>query len=814
MRHRLTIFFFLFLLAAVGISQPVVTVTDLSGCNGVCDGQLTAAVTGGVTPYTYEWDDPMVQTDSTATNLCAGNYTIMVIDAAGDTVYASGTIVNHPVLTSSIMVQQVDCYDSCSGMAWFDATSGGLAPYTYTWDDPLVQTSDTAYNLCSDSICGTITDSAGCSITQCDFITQPMQPIVTVTTFDASGPFSCDGYAVVTVTGGTPPYSMDFMGSGYPYDSIFSSTIIIDSLCPGDYWFMILDASGCGCTPGNGPYGFSLGYGGGGCSPPWVAMETNCGACDGFITLNMDSLANCANGPFTASIEGPGGSQSGSMSYTGLCAGNYYLEVSDGDGNTYGFSLSMPEPIIVFNLGIVPDTCSYCVGYVDLIPDPAVTYSGSYSGIHCDGEGAMIYALDTNGCEDSMQVWIYSVPTVPVTATSVDAQCNGVCDGVGEALGGMGSPGSPPYTYEWYNEGTFITTGDSVNLCADDYMYEVWAIDADGCYGSATVLINEPPPIYIGAGMLTQNLCDGDANAEASAVATGGTPGFSYSWSNGATGPIANNLVAGNYTVTVFDNNGCVHDTTISVWDPAPLAAFPNVIDPTCYGDCNGIIIPNIAGGTPGYSYNWSTGSTFTALAGLCDGSYGLTVTDANGCIYVQGYTLTEPSQLTVSMSYTPDFGPSGIGTGTAIPSGGVPPYSYLWNDPLAQTTATATGLWPNVYSVVITDANGCIVVGNVTVDEAVSVNESEVISRAVVYPNPVTTDLNVSLSLLKSSVVHFEIHNSLGQLVYATRETELTAGDQLVLIPIAEKIKESGIYLLTIFVNEHALTQLISVSK
>lgn len=758
----------------------------------------------------------MAQSDSIADSLCVGSYNVMVVDAAGDTVFASESIFDPPILFTTIGTQQVTCYDSCIGYAWVDATGGAL-PYYYIWDDPMMQTNDTAYNLCADSICGTVIDAEGCAVTLCDSVTQPQQPNVSVQTFDASGPFNCDGYAIVTVTGGTPPYAMDFMGSGYPYDSIFSNTIIIDSLCPGDYWFLIQDWSGCACTPGNQPWGFSIGYGGGGCTPPWSVDATNCGSCDGYIFLDTDSLANCANGPFTTSLVSSGGPISGGgMSYSGLCGGNYYLEVTDGDGNTYGFTFDMSEPQLNISVGVIPDTCEYCIGYVDLNPDPGMTYWGSGLSMNCAGDNGLIYVADTNNCVDSLQIGMYSVPTLTVTTVSQNGICPGACDGVGQVTAVVPTVGAPPYTYDWYYDGPlFAASGDSVNLCASPAPIEVVVQDADGCYGYGSVFITEPPGYSLISSLTQSNPCNGDSLAELTfAMTGGGTPGYTYQWSNGDTTTASDSLWAGPHTVTITDAVGCTWDTTLVVTDPPVLGTFPNLVDPSCFGLCNGIIIPNPSGGTPGYSYSWSTGSSASLLTGLCDGSYDVTVTDANGCEYVEAYTLTEPPPLMITMTSVPDYGPSGIGLAIGTVSGGTPPYSYLWDDPLAQTTDTATGLFANTYTVIVTDANGCVIIGNIIVEESVGIAGVNGLNKLVIYPNPSVGDVSIRLDLTAESDLIIEVLDPLGRVIYSEDPSTIPTGSTTRTIPLDEFIEASGIYLMRISVNDNYVNQPIIISK
>jgi hypothetical protein len=141
---------------ALGVSSSVTNATQ-----GNCDGVVIATGTGGVPPYTYQWNDPANQTDSTATGLCAGDVTVIVTDALGDTVSTTVTVETTVVpLSGTVATTNTSDSTSCFGTATVTA-AGGLAPYTYLWNDPGSQATVTAINLCVGTITCTIIDANG-----------------------------------------------------------------------------------------------------------------------------------------------------------------------------------------------------------------------------------------------------------------------------------------------------------------------------------------------------------------------------------------------------------------------------------------------------------------------------------------------------------------------------------------------------------------------------------------------------------------------------------------------------------------------------
>ncbi|REK48926.1 MAG: PKD domain-containing protein [Bacteroidetes bacterium] len=141
------------------------------------------------------------------------------------------------------------------------------------------------------------------------------------------------------------------------------------------------------------------------------------------------------------------------------------------------------------------------------------------------------------------------------------------------------------------------------------------------------------------------------------------------------------------------------------------LASINNV---TCFGGSNGSISVTASGGTAPYTYQWSNGSTTSSIFGLPAGTYTVTVTDSLGCKNKRTFIITQPAKLQGTAVSTPANCNVPNGTATVYPSGGTAPYSYLWSN--GQSTQTATGLSPGLYSVSILDANGCVGTVNVTV--------------------------------------------------------------------------------------------------
>jgi len=263
-----------------------------------------------------------------------------------------------------------------------------------------------------------------------------------------------------------------------------------------------------------------------------------------------------------------------------------------------------------------------------------------------------------------------------------------------------GGGGIPPYSYNW---STGATT-PVIMVPAGTYCITV--TDQNNC-GAVDCITLSLTPLTVNV-TATGVTCPDGTNGQVQANPAGGTPPYSYLWSNGATTQSQQNLSPGAYTVTLTDQNGCTAVATGTVANKPPIFINVNATNPTCAGFTNGSISVTATGGTPPFTYMWSTGSTSPFLPNLGAGTYIVTVTDVNGCPKTQSVTLAPLSNLVVGALGTPQACP-GINDGfaTANPSGGVQPYTYLWNT--GATTQVLVGVAPGNYSVTVTDALGCV---------------------------------------------------------------------------------------------------------
>ena len=266
------------------------------------------------------------------------------------------------------------------------------------------------------------------------------------------------------------------------------------------------------------------------------------------------------------------------------------------------------------------------------------------------------------------------------------------------------SGGVSPYSYAWTNG---ATTQDISGLTAGTYTVTV--TDANGCTKTTSATVTQPSdiaPVFL----TTHVTCYGGNNGAIDMSVSGGTPGYTYLWSNGATTQDLMNLTAGTYTVTVTDANSCTKAVGIIVVQPSEIIVSETHVNVLCNGASTGSIDLTASGGTGALSYDWSHiagNNNPQDPTGLAAGTYCVTVTDANGCTKTLCATIMEPPALQLSAIAT-NASCTGLADGSIdlTVSGGTPGYTYLWSNGL--TTQDPSGLVAGTYTVTVTDANDC----------------------------------------------------------------------------------------------------------
>jgi len=251
----------------------------------------------------------------------------------------------------------------------------------------------------------------------------------------------------------------------------------------------------------------------------------------------------------------------------------------------------------------------------------------------------------------------------------------------------------------------------------------------------------------------TTSTCENMSQGIALDMTTIAAP-YSITWSTGDTAAIINNVLPGNYTAIVRDANGCIGVFETAIDTLSPIAITSTVLPAICNGDNSGSIDIDVTGGHGSFTYAWNTGATVEDIFSLATGTYSVTVTDSKGCIASGAFTVAQPTALTAQITNTNAFYAHTTGAIDVTVQGGVAPYTYSWN---TGTTTEDITVGAGFYEVLITDANGCMVSANATINEtgvtetingqytvAEGLNQEGTESQAAAVTEMQTTTMNV----------------------------------------------------------------------
>jgi len=381
----------------------------------------------------------------------------------------------------------------------------------------------------------------------------------------------------------------------------------------------------------------------------------------------------------------------------------------------------------------------------------------------------------TAALKDFVGSYQWGTPTLAVTSANPVLSCSNVTATL------SADPLYEGASYAWSTlDGNIIGTSTGTTVVVDKPgSYSLSITRADGCVMSSNypVTYDYNNPQITGVNATVVPACNGGSTGQISLTVAGGTPSFSYVWSNGSTSGSLTGLTAGNYTVTLTDSKGCTFTSSAINVPATNLTVTATKTDVLCFGQTTGSIDITPSGGVGAYTYSWSNGKTVQDLTNIGKGTYTVTVTDSKGCAKTESYTVGGPTAaLSATLTKTDDTNPaSGTGDGTAslTVSGGTTPYTFNWDGPgtYSSTLEDLTSLDYGSYVVTITDANGCAITKSTFIyepevcsdnidndgDGLVSCDDPDCKSTVTIAgdDNPCITD-NVTYTATSSSTISF----------------------------------------------------------
>ena len=338
---------------------------------------------------------------------------------------------------------------------------------------------------------------------------------------------------------------------------------------------------------------------------------------------------------------------------------------------------------------------------------------------------------DDNGCFTLHSPVVIGEPqligvSAEVTSSFNNQQisCFGSEDGTVQAVG---SGGTGLYTFDWYHLGELLSSSTTPSLSVIGGLgagdYDVYISDENGCNTSTSVTIFSPTEVMVSFEDVIHIRCEGEGEGQATAVPSGGVSGFyNYIWTNSSSDTISltqqvQNLVMGEYFVTVSDVNECLASGSIIIDDSEVFQTLgPDTVSVNCFGIPDGIADLNPTGGWLPYSHLWSDplAQITQEATGLAAGQWYVDIIyDANGCLIVDSVFVDGPeSYVSIDDIIASDalcFDDNSGSIDLTI-VGGTAPYTYNWEGPdsYSSTQANLNNVSAGTYHVTITDALGC----------------------------------------------------------------------------------------------------------
>ena len=752
---------------SVDISEPAIldqfaTITNVN-CKNATDGAIAVDVFGGKLPYSFAWNSGQITED--IKGIGAGSYVLTITDANLCTSVKTHTLTEPATALNASVIgaTNVSCFGGNNG-AINITTTGGTANYAYKWSNSkgvvLPLQSENVSGLTAETYTLLVTDAKNCTFSLSQAITQPNAPLSStpiVTNVNCYG--AATGTIDPVISGGTAPYSYSWSNS--------TSATTAAGLVAGNYTLNVQDAKGCSAI-----YNYTV-------SQPNKALNV--------VLVGTNVICNGNNtGAIKTTVSGGTSNYSytwsnGSVSkdVANLLAGNYNVLVTDAVGckQTANITLTEPNAPLTASTNITDVDCyNNKTGAIDLTVTGGTTpytykWSNAQSVVLKDTTQDLsklkantytVLITDKNNCTFTVNS-IVNQPTAALVNTGIidHANCFGLNDG---SIITTTTGGTQPYSYSWSNSNL---TKDITASAAGSYTVTV--TDANNCKATGTYSITQPTAALTVYTDLSGVLCKGDATGKIATKVGGGTAPYTYAWSNGSTDNHIHHVVAGSYTLTVTDAQGCTAFTGATVPEPASALTFtPTVTNPTCYGYSDGKIMIAVTGGVQPYMLNWGDQNEIKlnhpseTIEKLTSGNYFVRVKDYNGCISEQTITMGQPTALITSTTQTNVACYSGAtGSIDLTIQGATPNYTVTWSN--GQLTEDVQNLIAGNYSYSVKDAQNCIVSNIVQITQN---NELKIGS---------TTQENISCADQKDGAIKVNVIGGIEPYSYLWNNNETT---------------------------------------
>ena len=675
--------------------------TNIS-CNGLNNGDASIlSIENGSGNYSYLWSDG--QATATATSLSAGSYTCTITDLSWScSTTVSFSITEPDSITSNFTFTNATCYDTANGSAIVNFYGGTIGQ----------DSGDVNYVLGWD----TLTYNLPWPITQ---FTTPIGVPAGTYPYTATDINGCVHHDTIIIS--QPPALLD---------SVITNTVSCFGANDGS---IIASASG-----GTAPYNFSYtDISGNPINPNLLAA--------GNYIVNISDNNNClsANSPLNITINEPDEVQ---------------INLETNNISCNGLNDGLAE--------ITPFGCDSC----DIIWSNSITNTNINNNLPVGSYWVTITNIITT-CSETEAFFITEPSAVNSNSITNNISCYGENDGsaIINIFGGTTGQNTADTNYilTWNNTDYILsvpTTSFSTanNLNAGTHIYNI--TDINGCTSIDSLVIIEPDSLYATYTLSNYSgynvACFGGNNADMNIQIFGGSPNYEH-YFNGilSNNNLLQNLSAGSFIDSIVDANGCSYTETININEPATsVNGILNSTRISCNGACDGSINIVANGGVAPYNYTWSNGITTNIIDSLCSGVYSVNIMDNNGCDTSISFILTEPLELTSLISADTITCHNDSAYSNILIWGGTSPYQYNWSN---GDTNYFTYLHAGLYTVTITDINGCSLSDTVLLINPDSISIQSINTNATCFG---LYDASINLNVISggNSPYQYSIDNGL----------------------------------------------------
>ncbi|MCG8411609.1 MAG: gliding motility-associated C-terminal domain-containing protein, partial [Bacteroidales bacterium] len=614
-------------------------------CFGEGNGYISVDPIGANGRYTYVWQPTGINTRYLE-NISGGDYRVTVTDFKGCQKDSLFTIIEPGQPIIGLSSSNITCSGANDG--WIEVTSPAIS---YLWS-----TNDTVRrinNLSPDNYTVTITTGDNCQAISGRAITEP-DPLVThVTATNIVCAGDENGTITLTAEGGND--ELDYTYNWFSPDGIgfIANNQNQINLSGGTYYVTVSDYRNC--------FTVDTIYVG---EPPLFSSSINYenNRCFGDSTGWISIIPTGGNGnKYSYEWTNNSGTSFADTSYLeNLDAGEYSVIIRDTALCEIFDTIVITEPDL---LDILPSyTNPSCFGYQDGTIKITITggngnyvinWSNNATTDSIYGLSGGIYSVlvtDSKNCSATDSIRIVEPDEIISNKVFNNITC---FDSTNGSIQFSPTGGMEPYSYIWSHD-NILTRNEASNLSPGDYLVSI--IDSNNCIKIDSTRITQPDPIEL---LITKTdiSCHNLTNGAISLSATGGTPSYSYIWSNGLTSDNGRFLSKGNYYITINDQNNCSTDTVVEIIEPQKLTISPEIRKPSCPDVKDGYIELNPSGGTSPYFIYWNNLISEQELLDIRTGIYNLHIEDDNSCKFDTSFVIQSESNFCIDIptAFTPN---------------------------------------------------------------------------------------------------------------------------------------------------------------